>query len=169
MAVLVTLALFVFLVLCALIALLTWLLLKSQRRYDALHDRFIAASDAYAGTAIRNAADIARNQPKYADKMLDSLADGLTRITEGLTSSMKAAMTAVYGPVQRAEAQAAATLGDLPTPWYATEGAMDFTDPTDLFLGGIADPAADNQQAAGGNLLLEDGPAGFGLPEGAFD
>ncbi len=152
-------------VLCALIGVLTWLLVRSQRRYDDLVARHIAASDAYAGTAIKTAAEQARNQPKYAEKMLDSLARGITQVTDGISASMKT----IYGPIQSSYEDTAASKSDLPTPWYAEEGSMDYSDPTDGFLGGIADPLADNQQVPGGNLILEDGPAGFGLPEGAFD
>lgn len=157
------------LVFAALVGVLMWMLVRSQRRYDDLLVRYVAASESYAGSAIRSAAEQARNAPKQADKMLDSVARSITDVTEAVRGAMTDSMRAMYGPVQAADQAQADRLADLPTPWYAAEGSADYTDPTDAFLGGISDPIADNNQAAGGNLLLEDGPGGFGLPEGAFD
>lgn len=149
--------------------LFAWLWYQSQRRYEALNALYVEATRAYVDQSLKIAADMMRNQPKLTEKMLDSLARGVTQVTESLSASMNATMRAVYQPYQQSEAAATGDVGDIITPWYTTEGSMDFRDPTDAYLGGITDPISDNHQTAGGNLITEDGPSGFGLPDGAFD
>lgn len=166
MAVPLTLAI---LVLGALVGVLTWLLVRSERRNAELMAQLVQQSTAYADQSLKVAAGMTRNGANQADKMLTVVARSVTEVTAAVRGAMTDSLAAMYGPAQAQAQVMADSLADLPTPWYANEGSADYSDPTDAFLGGIADPIADNHQNAGGNLLLQDGPAGFGLPEGAFD
>ena len=144
------------LALIAVIGALTWLLIRSERRNAALVEQFTTANREYAEYALKNAADTARNAPRYADKMLDSLASGIKDVTEGVTRSMQA----IYGPVQHQEQQASAEKGDIATPWYGAEGSLDHSDPTDQLL--IADPT--EYPEGGSNLILDGDDEPFGIP-----
>jgi hypothetical protein len=117
-------------------------------------------SKEYADQALKMAADTARNQPKYADKMLDSLARGIGDVTRGTAEAMQA----IYGPVRIEERQQTAEYDDLPTPWYTKEGAMDFTDPTDEYL--VSDPTEYPEGGGGmdGSLISDGDDEPFGVP-----
>lgn len=142
--------------LIAVIGALTWTIARLLARSDAAHTEMLRVSREYSEQALKIAADTARNQPKYADKMLESLARGITDVTRGTADAMQA----IYGPVQRAETNASAEFDDLPTPWYAAEGAMDPSDPTDHLL--VADPT--EYPEGGNNLIMEGDDEPFGIP-----
>ena len=148
------------LALIAVICGLAWLFVRSESRSAEAHAEMLRVSKEYANAAMKQASDAARLQPKYADKMLESLARGITDVTRGTAEAMKA----IYGPVQQAESATSTDYTDLPTPWYAHEGALDDTDPTDRYL--VQDPVErpDNLGGLGGALLMDGDDEPFGIP-----
>jgi hypothetical protein len=148
------------LALMAVIGALSWLYVGSTRQTAVAYAEMMRVSKEYADQALKIAADTARLQPKYAEKMLDALARSVTDVTK----SSSDAMQAIYGPVRMEQQQASVEHDDLPTPWYAEEGAMDYSDPTDSLL--VADPVeyADNGGGLDGALLMDGDEEPFGVP-----
>lgn len=144
------------LALIAVIGALIWTIHRLLARSEAAHAEMMRVSREYSEQALKIAADTARNQPKYAEKMLDSLTRSISEVTKGSAD----AMTALYGPIRHEEQQATAEMGDIITPWYGAEGSMDPSDPTDAYL--VADPT---EYPEGGNNLIMDGDdEPFGIP-----
>jgi len=142
--------------LCGLIGLLAGLYARSQVENARLVERILEINTNYSEYALKNAEKMTRDVPKMADKMLDSLARSISDVTKGTSDAMQA----IYGPVRMEQQQQTAEMGDLPTPWYTEEGAMDFGDPTDEFL--VADPV--EYPEGGNNLILDGDEEPFGIP-----
>ena len=142
--------------LIAVIGALTWTISRLLTRSDAAHAEMLRVSREYSEQALKIAADTARNQPKYADKMLESLTRSISEVTKGSAD----AMTALYGPIRHEEAQASAENGDIITPWYGAEGSMSTVDPTDMYL--VADPT--EYPEGGNNLIIDGDDEPFGVP-----
>ena len=146
--------------LMACIGGLAWLFVRAEARSTAAHAEMMRVSKEYADAAIKLSADTARNGPKYADKMLETL----SRTMQEVTRANSDAMTTMYAPMQRESAPMESDLGDLPTPWYAEEGAMDYSDPTDAYM--VADPTEYPDAGGGldGALVYGDDEEPFGVP-----
>jgi hypothetical protein len=140
----------------AAIAALIWLLVQAQRRVDQYLAHMLQVSKDYADHALGTAADAVRDHPNNVQKMMDSLSAGIRQANE----SNAAAMVTLYGPSTVQAAQMEGSQGDILTPWYAEEGALDMSDPTDRLL--VADPV---EYPEGGNNLIVDGDEEpFGIP-----
>jgi hypothetical protein len=143
-------------VLTCMIGLMTWLFVRSQAENARLQQRILEINTNYSDYTLKHAEKMTRDVPKMADKMLDSLARAIGDVTKGTSDAMQA----IYGPVRMEEQRQTAEFDDLPTPWYAAEGSMDFSDPTDQLL--VQDPV--EYPEGGSNLIMDGDDEPFGIP-----
>ena len=144
------------LALVGLLGAVTWLFVRSQAEIARLSRQNEELVHRYMEHVTKSAEKMTRDVPKMADKMLDSLARGIADVTKGTSEAMQA----IYGPVRVEEQRTTTYHDDLPTPWYAEEGSLDLTDPTDGLL--VSDPV---EYPAGGSNLIHDGDdEPFGIP-----
>jgi type II secretory pathway pseudopilin PulG len=142
--------------LTALLGLVTWLYVRAQAENARLVERILEINTQYSEYTLKSAEKMTRDLPKMSEKMLDSLARGISEVTKGTSDAMQA----IYGPVRVTEQAQTAELGDLPTPWYAEEGALDTSDPTDRWL--VSDPT--EYPEGGSNLIMDGDDEPFGIP-----
>lgn len=144
------------LVLSAIACGSTYLMISSAKRSAYESQQIVQIQREIYAEALKASTDTARNQAKYADKMVETLSQAVREVTEGLSEGM----SAVYGPARAAEAAADAQDGDIATPWYTREGALDLSDPTDGLI--VADPV--EYPEGGGNLIMDGDDEPFGIP-----
>lgn len=134
----------------------TYLMIRQAQRSAYESQQIVQAQREIYAEALKAATDTARNQAKYADKMVETLSQSVREVTEGLSQGM----SAVYGPPQKQMEAALQEDGDIATPWYSREGALDLTDPTDGLI--VADPV--EYPEGGSNLIMDDDDEPFGIP-----